>query len=220
MLLIAFLTLISSYIIGVMNGHHEAWLPTISELDEYSNPEGMIWTFGLTLAGILSIPVWLKLYGKWDRELRASNADRKWLRANLMVFVMTQLATVSFIWCVNFPLNKYAVPHGLTAGIYFFLVLTLGTIAILVVRKIDNYPKELIRIRLVLNIAGYASFILLGFFVPDGVEPLFMYKSLGVNHLHGVHAWTSFFEWMMVFTAQIGYFYTFNHDMKGESIIE
>ena len=67
MLLLAFLTLVISYIIGVMNGHHEAWLPTISELDEYANPEGMIWTFGLTLAGILSIPVWLKLYEKWDK---------------------------------------------------------------------------------------------------------------------------------------------------------
>ena len=152
--------------------------------------------------------------------MRASNADRKWLRANLMVFVMTQLATVSFIWCVNFPLNKYAVPHGLTAGIYFFLVLTLGTIAILVVRNIDNYPKELIRLRIVLNLAGYASFILLGHFVPEEATALFMYESLGPDHDHDVHAWTSFFEWTMVFTAQIGYFYTLNHDMKGESIIE
>ena len=47
-----------------------------------------------------------------------------------------------------------------------------------------------------------------------------MYESLGPDHLHGVHAWTAFFEWTMVFTAQIGYFYTLNHDMKGESIIE
>jgi hypothetical protein len=28
------------------------------------------------------------------------------------------------------------------------------------------------------------------------------------------------FEWLMVFTAQIGYFYTLNHDMEGEAIIE
>jgi len=225
MLLTAFLSLVLSYIIGVMNGNHEAWLPTISELDEFSTgdmngPEGTLWTFGLTLSGVMSIPIWMKLYGKWDRELRSSNAGEKWLRFNLLVFVMAQLATVSFIWCVNFPLNKYPIPHGVTAGVYFFLVLALGTIAILVVRNIDNYPKDVIRIRLGLNLAGYASFILLGFFVPDGVEPLFMYKSLGAEHLHGVHAWTSFFEWTMVFTAQIGYFYTFNYDMKGESIIE
>ena len=219
MLLIAFLAIVVAYIMAVMNKNHVAWLPFISELDQYE-PEGRVWTFGLTFAGIISIPIWMKLYRKWDKELRASNADKKWHRANLMVFVMTQLATVSFIWCVNFPLNKYAVPHGLTAGIYFFLVLTLGTIAILVVRNIDNYPKELIRLRMLLNFAGYASFLLLGYFVPDGVEPLFMYESLGPDHLHGVHAWTAFFEWTMVFTAQIGYFYTLNHDMKGESIIE
>ena len=60
MLLIAFLTLIISYIIGVANGHHEPWLPTISELDE-ETPEGTLWSAGLSLAGIMSIPVWTLL---------------------------------------------------------------------------------------------------------------------------------------------------------------
>ena len=219
MLLTAFLSLVLAYIIGVSNDHHEVWLPTISELDE-ATPEGTLWSAGLTLAGVMSIPVWIKLYQKWDGQLRSSNADRKWLWFNLLFVVMAQIATVSFIWTVNLPLNKYPIPHGVTAGLYFYLTLLLGTVAILVVRKIDNYPKDIIKIRLVLNLAGYASMALLALTVPEGVKPLFMYKDLGADHLHSVHAMPSLFEWLMVFTAQIGYFYTFNHDMEGESIIE
>ena len=219
MLLTAFLSLVLAYIIGVTNGHHEPWLPTISELDE-TTPEGTLWSAGLTLAGVISIPVWIKLYNKWDGQLRSSNADRKWLWFNLLFVVMAQIATVSFIWTVNLPLNKYPIPHGVTAGLYFYLTLLLGTVAILVVRKIDNYPKDIIKIRLVLNLAGYASMALLALTVPEGVKPLFMYKDLGADHLHSVHAMPSLFEWLMVFTAQIGYFYTLNHDMEGESIIK
>ena len=219
MLLTAFLSLVLAYIIGVSNDHHEVWLPTISELDE-ATPEGTLWSAGLTLAGVMSIPVWIKLYQKWDGQLRSSNADRKWLWFNLLFVVMAQIATVSFIWTVNLPLNKYPIPHGVTAGLYFYLTLLLGTVAILVVRKIDNYPKDIIKIRLVLNLAGYASMALLALTVPEGVKPLFMYKDLGADHLHSVHAMPSLFEWLMVFTAQIGYFYTLNHDMEGESIIE
>ena len=219
MLLTAFLSLVLAYIIGVSNDHHEVWLPTISELDE-ATPEGTLWSAGLTLAGVMSIPVWIKLYQKWDGQLRSSNADRKWLWFNLLFVVMAQIATVSFIWTVNLPLNKYPIPHGVTAGLYFYLTLLLGTVAILVVRQIDNYPKDVIKIRLALNLAGYASMALLALTVPEGVKPLFMYKDLGADHLHSVHAMPSLFEWLMVFTAQIGYFYTFNHDMEGESIIE
>ena len=219
MLLTAFLSLVLAYIIGVSNDHHEVWLPTISELDE-ATPEGTLWSAGLTLAGVMSIPVWIKLYQKWDGQLRSSNADRKWLWFNLLFVVMAQIATVSFIWTVNLPLNKYPIPHGVTAGLYFYLTLLLGTVAILVVRQIDNYPKDIIKIRLVLNLAGYASMALLALTVPEGVKPLFMYKDLGADHLHSVHAMPSLFEWLMVFTAQIGYFYTFNHDMEDESIIE
>ena len=219
MLLPAFLSLVLADIIGVSNDHHEVWLPTISELDE-ATPEGTLWSAGLTLAGVMSIPVWIKLYQKWDGQLRSSNADRKWLWFNLLFVVMAQIATVSFIWTVNLPLNKYPIPHGVTAGLYFYLTLLLGTVAILVVRKIDNYPKDVIKIRLVLNLAGYASMALLALTVPEGVKPLFMYKDLGADHLHSVHAMPSLFEWLMVFTAQIGFFYTFNHDMEGESIIE
>ena len=219
MLLTAFLSLVLAYIIGVSNGHHEPWLPTISELDE-ATPEGTLWSAGLTLAGVMSIPVWIKLYNKWDGQLRSSNADPKWLWFNLLFVVMAQIATVSFIWTVNLPLNKYPIPHGVTAGLYFYLTLLLGTVAILVVRKIDNYPKDIIKIRLALNLAGYASMALLALTVPEGVKPLFMYKDLGADHLHSVHAMPSLFEWLMVFTAQIGYFYTFNYDMEDESIIE
>ena len=219
MLLTAFLSLVLAYIIGVSNGHHEAWLPTISELDE-ATPEGTLWSAGLTLAGVMSIPVWIKLYNKWDGQLRSSNADPKWLWFNLLFVVMAQIATVSFIWTVNLPLNKYPIPHGVTAGLYFYLTLLLGTVAILVVRKIDNYPKDIIKIRLALNLAGYASMALLALTVPDGAKPLFMYESLGADHNHSVHAMPSLFEWLMVFTAQIGYFYTFNYDMEDEAIIE
>ena len=50
MLLTAFLSLVLAYIIGVSYGHHEPWLPTISELDEfnvltpveYTNKEGVV----------------------------------------------------------------------------------------------------------------------------------------------------------------------------------
>ena len=219
MLLTAFLSLVLAYLIGVSNDHHEVWLPTISELDE-ATPEGTLWSAGLTLAGVMSIPVWIKLYQKWDGQLRSSNADRKWLWFNLLFVVMAQIATVSFIWTVNLPLNKYPIPHGVTAGLYFYLTLLLGTVAILVVRKIDNYPKNIIKIRLALNLAGYASMALLALTVPEGVKPLFMYKDLGADHLHSVHAMPSLFEWLMVFTAQIGYFYTLNHDLVDESIIE
>ena len=219
MLLTAFLSLVLAYIIGVSYGHHEPWLPTISELDE-TKPEGTLWSAGLTAAGVMSIPVWIKLYNKWDGQLRSSNADRKWLWFNLLFVVMAQIATVSFIWTVNLPLNQYPVPHGVTAGLYFYLTLLLGTVAILVVRQIDNYPKDVIKIRLALNLAGYASMALLALTVPEGVRPLFMYMDLGADHLHSVHAMPSLFEWLMVFTAQIGYFYTLNHDMEGESIIE
>jgi len=219
MLLIAFLSLVIPYIIGVSNGHHTPWLPMISELDK-SPPEGTLWSAGLSLAGVISIPVWIKLYSKWDGQLRSSNADRKWLWFNMMFVIMAQVATVSFIWTVNLPYNDYPIPHGVTAALYFYLTLLLGTVAIFVVRQIDNYPKDVIRIRIALNVAGYASMILLALFVPEGVKPLFMYKSLGPDHDHSVHAMTSLFEWLMVFTAQIGYFYTFNHDMEGEAIIE
>ena len=219
MLLTAFLSLVLAYIIGVSNGHHEAWLPTISELDE-TTPEGTLWSAGLTLAGVMSIPVWIKLYNKWDAQLRSSNADRKWLWFNLLFVVMAQIATVSFIWTVNLPFNQYPVPHGVTSGLYFYLTLLLGTVAILVVRKIDNYPKDLIRARVALNLAGYLCMVLLALSVPEGAKPLFMNMSLGPDHDHSVHAMTSLFEWLMVFTAQIGYFYTFNYDMEGEAIIE
>ena len=238
MLLTAFLSLVLAYIIGVSGGHHEPWLPTISELDEYNalypveytneegdvvqkiGLEGTLWSAGLSLAGVMSIPVWIKLYNKWDGQLRSSNADRKWLWFNLLFVVMAQIATVSFIWTVNLPLNQYPIPHGVTAGLYFYLTLLLGTVAILVVRQIDNYPKDVIKIRLALNLAGYASMALLALTVPEDVRPLFMYKDLGPEHLHSEHAMPSLFEWLMVFTAQIGYFYTLNHDMEGESIIE
>ena len=166
------------------------------------------------------MPVWIKLYNKWDGQLRSSNADRKWLWFNLAFVMMAQISVVSFIWTVNFPLNEYSYAHGVTAGLYFYLTLLLGTVAIFVVRQIDNYPKDVIRIRIILNVAGYASMILLALFVPEGAKPLFMYESLGPDHDHSVHAMTSLFEWLMVFTAQIGYFYTFNHDMEGEAIIE
>ena len=161
MLLIAFLALIIPYIIGVSNGNHTPWLPMISELDK-SPPEGTLWSAGLSLAGLISIPVWIKLYNKWDGQLRSSNADRKYLWFNMLFVIMAQIATVSFIWTVNLPYNEYPVPHGVTAALYFYLTLLLGTIAILVVRKIDNYPKDIIKIRLALNLAGYASMILLG----------------------------------------------------------
>ena len=219
MLLTAFLSLVLAYIIGVSNGHHEPWLPTISELDE-TKPEGTLWSAGLTLAGVMSIPVWIKLYNKWDAQLRSSNADPKWLWFNLLFVVMAQIATVSFIWTVNLPFNQYPVPHGVTSGLYFYLTLLLGTVAILVVRKIDNYPKDLIRARVALNLAGYLCMVLLALSVPEGAKPLFMNMSLGPDHDHSVHAMTSLFEWLMVFTAQIGYFYTFNYDMEGEAIIE
>ena len=219
MLLIAFLSLVLSYIIGMTYDHHEPWLPTISELDE-ETPEGTLWSAGLSLAGVISIPIWIKLYNKWDRQLRSSNADSKWLWFNLLFVIMAQVGTVSFIWTVNLPYNEYPIPHGVTAALYFYLTLLLGTIAILVVRKIDNYPKNVIKIRLALNLAGYACMVLLALSVPDGAKPLFMYESLGPEHDHSVHAMASLFEWLMVFTAQIGYFYTFNHDLEGESIIE
>ena len=83
MLLIAFLSLVLSYIIGMTYDHHEPWLPTISELDE-ETPEGTLWSAGLTLAGVMSIPVWIKLYNKWDGQLRSSNADPKWLKFKLV----------------------------------------------------------------------------------------------------------------------------------------
>ena len=212
-LLTAFLSMILAYIIGVMNGNHEAWLPFISELDE-SSPEGTLWTFGLTIAGVASIPIWMKLYGKWDRELRSSNAGEKWLRFNLLIFVMAQIATVSLIWCVNLPFNKYPIPHVATAAVYFWLVLGLGTIAIFVVRKIDNYPKDLIRVRLALNLTGYASMILMGVFIPQEIT---QGMQLDPNHAHNIHSISALFEWLMVFTAQLGYFYTFNYDMESES---
>tara|TARA_B100000809_G_scaffold44556_1_gene38888 strand:- start:480 stop:788 length:309 start_codon:yes stop_codon:yes gene_type:complete len=82
MLLIAFLALVVPYIIGVANGHHTPWLPMISELDK-ATPEGTLWSAGLSLAGIISIPIWIKLYNKWDGQLRSSNADPKWLWFNL-----------------------------------------------------------------------------------------------------------------------------------------
>ena len=106
MLLTAFLSLVLAYIIGVSGGHHEPWLPTISELDEYNalypveytnkegdvvqkiGLEGTLWSAGLSLAGVMSIPVWIKLYNKWDGQLRSSNADRKWLWFNLLFVVM------------------------------------------------------------------------------------------------------------------------------------
>ena len=219
MLLTAFLSLVLAYIIGVSNGHHDAWLPTISELDK-SAPEGTLWSVGLTVAGVLSIPIWIKLYGKWDGQLRSSNADRKWLWFNLFFVVIAQIATVSFIWTVNLPLDVYPIPHGVTAGVYFYLTLLLGTVAILVVRKIDNYPKDLIRARIALNLSGYVCMVLLALSVPEGAKPLFMYMSFGADHNHSIHAMASLFEWLMVFTAQIGYFYTLNHDMEDESIID
>ena len=217
MLSIAFLSLVLSYIIAVMNGNHVAWLPFISELDQY-NPEGQIWTFGLTLTGVVSIPIWMKLYGKWDRELRSSNAEKKWLRANLLVFVMAQIATVSLIWCVNLPFNKYPTPHVITASVYFWLILSVGTVAILIVRKIDNYPKDLIRVRLALNLAGYACIILMGAYVPIEMIEGLDNPNWASNHDHAIHGMAALFEWLMVFIAHIGYFYTFNYDMKGESI--
>ena len=227
MLLTAFLSLVLAYIIGVSYGHHEPWLPTISELDE-TKPEGTLWSAGLTAAGVMSIPVWIKLYQKWDGQLRSSNADRKWLWFNLLFVVMAQIATVSFIWTVNLPFNQYAVPHGVTSGLYFYLTLLLGTVAILVVRKIDNYPKDVIKIRLALNLAGYACMVLLGLSVralttdvcEEPCRPLFMNMSMDPDHDHIIHYKVAIFEWLMVFTAQIGYFYTFNYDLKDESIIE
>ena len=227
MLLIAFLSLVIPYIIGVSNDHHTPWLPMISELDK-SPPEGTLWSAGLSLAGVISIPVWIKLYSKWDGQLRSSNADRKWLWFNMMFVIMAQVATVSFIWTVNLPYNDYPIPHGVTAALYFYLTLLLGTVAILVVRKIDNYPKNVIKIRLALNLAGYACMILLGLSVraldPNVCEapckPLFMNAGMDPDHDHIIHYKVAIFEWLMVFTAQIGYFYTFNYDLEDESIIE
>ena len=227
MLLIAFLALVVPYIIGVTNGHHTFWLPMISELDK-ATPEGTLWSAGLSLAGVISIPIWIKLYNKWDRQLRSSNADSKWLWFNLLFVIMAQVGTVSFIWTVNLPYNEYPIPHGVTAALYFYLTLLLGTIAILVVRKIDNYPKDVIKIRLVLNLAGYACMILLALSVrglPEDVcaspcKPLFMNAGMEPDHDHIIHYKVAIFEWLMVFTAQIGYFFTFNYDMEDESIIE
>ena len=71
-----------------------------------------------------------------------------------------------------------------------------------------------------IELGGICIMALLALTVPEGVKPLFMYKDLGADHLHSVHAMPSLFEWLMVFTAQIGYFYTFNYDMEDESIIE
>ena len=219
MLLIAFLAIVVAYIMAVMNKNHVAWLPFISELDQYE-PEGRVWTFGLTFAGIISIPIWMKLYRKWDKELRASNADKKWLKANMLVFVMAQIATVSLIWCVNLPFNEYPVPHGITAGVYFWLILSVGTLTILIVRKIDNYPKDLIRIRIGMNVAGYACMILMGAFVPEEmIEAINDPNSNWAdNHDHAVHGMAALFEWLMVFIAHMGYFYTFNYDLEGETI--
>ena len=218
MLLIAFLALIIPYIIGVSNGNHTPWLPMISELDK-SPPEGTLWSAGLSLAGLISIPVWIKLYNKWDGQLRSSNADRKYLWFNMLFVIMAQIATVSFIWTVNLPYNEYPVPHGVTAALYFYLTLLLGTIAILVVRKIDDYPKDIIKIRLALNLAGYACMILLGLSVralsPDVCEapckPLFMNAGMEPDHDHIIHYKVAIFEWLMVFTAQIGYFLSLIH---------
>ena len=229
MLLTAFLSLVVSYIIGVFHGDHDAWLPTISELDR-DTPEGTLWSAGLTMAGVMSIPIWITLYQKWDRQLRNSNADPIWLKCNLLFVVMSQIAAVSFIWTVNLPFNDYPVPHGVTAALYFWLTLAVGTVSILVVRKIDNYPKDLIKVRLALNLVGYACILLLGFSVRALTEdecvrsypckPLFMNMGLDPDHEHGIHSMVSLFEWLMVFTAQIGFFYTMNHDLKDESIIE
>ena len=146
-----------------------------------------------------------------------------------MVFViMAQVATVSFIWTVNLPYNEYPIPHGVTAALYFYLTLLLGTVAILVVRQIDGYPKDVIKMRLALNLAGYACMILLGLSVraldPSVCEapckPLFMNAGMDPDHDHIIHYKVALFEWLMVFTAQIGYFYTFNYDMEDEAIIE
>ena len=210
MLLIAFLALIIPYIIGVSNGNHTPWLPMISELDK-SPPEGTLWSAGLSLAGLISIPVWIKLYNKWDGQLRSSNADRKYLWFNMLFVIMAQIATVSFIWTVNLPYNEYPVPHGVTAALYFYLTLLLGTIAILVVRKIDAYPKDIIKIRLALNLAGYACMILLGLSVralsPDVCEapckPLFMNAGMEPDHDHIIHYKVAIFEWLMVFLSLI-----------------
>jgi hypothetical protein len=141
---------------------------------------------------------------------------------------MAQVGTVSFIWTVNLPYHEYSVPHGVTAALYFYLTLLLGTVAILVVRQIDNYPKDVIKMRIALNLAGYACMILLGLSVrglPEDVcaapcKPLFMNAGMDPDHDHIIHYKVAIFEWLMVFTAQIGYFFTFNHDMEDESIIE
>ena len=199
----------------------------ISELDK-DTPEGTIWSAGLSLAGIISIPIWIKLYNKWDRQLRSSNADRKWLWFNMVFVIMAQFATVSFIWTVNLPYHEYSVPHGVTAALYFYLTLLLGTVAILVVRQIDDYPKDVIKMRLALNLAGYACMVLLGLSVraldPSVCEapckPLFMNAGMDPDHDHIIHYKVALFEWLMVFTAQIGYFYTFNYDLEDESILE
>ena len=199
----------------------------ISELDK-ATPEGTIWSAGLSLAGIISIPIWIKLYNKWDRQLRSSNADRKWLWFNMVFVIMAQFATVSFIWTVNLPYHEYSVPHGVTAALYFYLTLLLGTVAILVVRQIDDYPKDVIKMRLALNLAGYACMVLLGLSVraldPSVCEapckPLFMNAGMDPDHDHIIHYKVALFAWLMVFTAQIGYFYTFNYDLEDESIIE
>ncbi|HJL71338.1 MAG TPA: hypothetical protein QGG11_01470, partial [Candidatus Poseidoniia archaeon] len=164
----------------------------------------------------------------WDRQLRSSNAEPKWFWFNLLFVIMAQVATVSFIWTVNLPYHEYPIPHGVTAALYFYLTLLLGTIAILVVRKIDNYPKDIIKMRLALNLAGYACMILLGLSVraldADVCEapckPLFMNAGMDPDHDHIIHYKVAIFEWLMVFTAQIGYFYTFNHDLEDESIID
>ena len=50
-------------------------------------------------------------------------------------------------------------------------------------------------------------------------KPLFMNAGMDPDHDHNIHYKVAIFEWLMVFTAQIGYFYTFNHDMEGEAII-
>ncbi len=51
-------------------------------------------------------------------------------------------------------------------------------------------------------------------------KPLFMNAGMDPDHDHIIHYKVAIFEWLMVFTAQIGYFYTFNHDLEDESIID
>jgi len=54
----------------------------------------------------------------------------------------------------------------------------------------------------------------MGVFIPQEIT---QGMQLDPNHAHNIHSISALFEWLMVFTAQLGYFYTLNYDMESES---